>query len=779
MISAKSLIKDAERILTCKHRVSLAEADAPMLADALGEAALLAIGKNWRETDRAAEKKRRAHYLSAEYLTGRLVFNNLFNLGILDETRALLQKRGADIAILEDVEDAALGNGGLGRLAACFLDSAAAHDLPLTGYGLRYRYGLFKQTLEDGAQKEEPDDWTRFGDPWSVRRDELSVDVPLASGAVRAVPYDMPVIGYATDTVLTLRLWETRSKHEFDFALFNDYRYDEACRDKNAAEDITKVLYPNDWNIEGKRLRLKQQYVLASASLQDILRSYEKRHGGNLRYFARENAIQLNDTHPVLAIPELIRLLMNRGMSFARAADCAAETFAYTNHTVMPEALEKWDMNLVASVNPEIAEIIKRLDRRCVRKTGLHIVKDNSVSMADLAVFMGFAVNGVAKIHSELLKRSLFKEWYARFPEKFQNKTNGITQRRWLGLCNPELCAEIEKRVGNGFMTDLTRLEALEPMIDEGFARDFQRVKALKKAQLSAFVEKREGVCLPPEFLYDVQIKRLHEYKRQLMNALSIYDLYMEMKSGRLSDLPPVAFLFGAKAAPGYARAKAVIRYIGALSRLINGDPEVNGRMRVCFVSNYNCSYAEKIIPAADFSEQISPAGTEASGTGNMKLMLNGAVTIGTFDGANIEIAEAAGLENEVIFGADIAEIEKIASDYNPREIYNADARVRRAVDSLTDAGFPDEDGALAELRASLLDGASWHKPDHYYVLKDFMPYQEARLRAFRMAANDPDGFARMCLMNIAHAGIFSSDRTVRQYADEIWRIGPIKRAKG
>ena len=775
MINAKTLLKDAERILIYKHHVSLAEANANMLADALGEAAMLAIGKDWMNSEKARAKTRQAHYLSAEFLTGRMIYNNLFSMGVLDEVKALLKEKGTDITLLEDVEDAALGNGGLGRLAACFLDSAATHDLPLTGYGLRYRYGLFKQEIVDGAQKEVPDDWTKFGDPWSVRRDELAVTVEMATGNVRAVPYDMPVIGFGTNNVGTLRLWQTESLHEFDFALFNDYKYAEACKDKNAAEDITKVLYPNDWDIEGKRLRLKQQYVLSSASLQDILRAYEKKHGKNYRFFARDNAVQLNDTHPVLAIPELIRLLMQRGVTFARAAGYAQRVFAYTNHTVMLEALEKWNMELVASVSPAIADIIKRLDRRCLRETGMHIVKDGSVSMADLAVYMGFCVNGVAKIHSDLLKRNLFKQWYALSPEKFQNKTNGITQRRWLGLCNPELCAEIEKRIGNGFLTNLDELEKLDGMIDDTFINDFKAVKLEKKNQLSRFIEAREGVVLPPEFLYDVQVKRLHEYKRQLMNALSIYDLYCELKAGNLPDFPAVAFIFGAKAAPGYARAKAVIRFIGGLARLINNDPEVNDRMRVCFVSNYNCSYAEKIIPAADFSEQISPAGTEASGTGNMKLMLNGAVTIGTFDGANIEIAEAAGRENEVIFGAEIDEIERIADTYDPREIYESVPRVKRAVDALVEAGFPDEDGALAELRTSLLDGASWHKPDHYYVLKDFMPYQEARLKAYGIASKTPDKFAEMCLKNTAHAGIFSSDRTIKQYAEEIWQVKPVK----
>ena len=393
MIQAKAILRDAERILLAKHQVSLDEATAPMLSDALGEAAMLAIGPEWTKTTRAFQKTRQAHYLSAEYLIGRMVYANFYNLGILDDVRALLSRKGVDMAVLEDIEDAALGNGGLGRLAACFLDSAASLDLPLTGYGLRYRYGLFKQVLEDGMQKEIPDDWTRFGDPWSVRREELAVVVPMATGAV---PYDMPVIGYHTDTIGTLRLWQTESLHEFDFALFNDYKYAEACADKNRAEDITKCLYPNDWNIEGKRLRLKQQYVLSSASLQDILRQYEARHGKNYRMLPREHALQLNDTHPVLAIPELIRLLMARGVSFACAARYAREMFGYTNHTVMPEALEKWELTLVASVAPEIERILRRLERMCAREPGLHIIQNGQIAMADLAVYMSHAVSETA-----------------------------------------------------------------------------------------------------------------------------------------------------------------------------------------------------------------------------------------------------------------------------------------------------------------------------------------------------------------------------------------------
>ena len=772
MITAASILAQAEKFVLAGHHVSLKEADARMAADAIGKATVSAIAANWAKSEKKLEKGRFAAYISAEFLTGRAITNNLNSLGILGDIRAELIKKGLDIDLLETEEDAALGNGGLGRLAACFLDSAAAMDLPLIGYGLKYRYGLFRQGVKDFCQTETEDDWTKAGDAWSVRRDELAVTVKLDDGDITAVPYDMPVIGWKTDNVGTLRLWQTESKREFAFELFNDYKYADAAALKNRAEDITKVLYPNDWDIEGKRLRLKQEYVLSSASVQDILRRYDARHKSP-RALPKFLAVQLNDTHPVLAIPELIRLLMKRGMTFRTAADMTAKIMGYTNHTVMPEALEKWDMALIESVNRDIAAIIRRIDRKCLRETGRRLISDGRVSMAEMAVYMGHAVNGVAKIHSELVKTDLFPHWYERDPGKFQNKTNGITPRRWLSLCNPELTDLLQKQTDADFIGDLDALSAIKPTA--ALAKEFAAVKQEKKRQLSAYIAKTMGVDIPETFIFDIQVKRLHEYKRQLLNALSLYDLYMDLKSGVIRDFTPTAFLFAGKAAPGYARAKAVIRYINALADKVNNDPEVNRFMRVCFIPNYNCSAAEKIIPAADYSEQISPAGTEASGTGNMKFMLNGAVTVGTYDGANIEIAQAAGEENEIIFGARIDEIKAIRDTYRPRDIYESDARVKRAVDSLTDAGFPDEDGFLAELRTSLLDGASWHKPDHYFLLKDFESYREARLKANALYGKEKEKFDRMCLNNILSAGIFSSDRTVRQYAEEIWHIEPMK----
>ncbi len=779
-MNAKQLIRDAEQRLMTETHKTWKEASAAELHNAVSGAAMDALAPLWKKKEEERFPRRKAAYLSMEYLVGRLVYNNLYCMGLLEETRRLLAEKGVDLAVLEDIEDDAFGNGGLGRLAACFLDSAVTCGIPLTGYGLRFRYGLFKQSFVDGRQHEEPDDWSHFGDPWSVRREDEAVVVPMKTGDVLAVPYDMPVIGYGAKNIGTLRLWQTESLHEIDFRLFNDQEYAKASADKNRAEDITKILYPNDTRKEGRQLRVRQQYVLVSATMQDLLRAYRKRHGSDYTFFAKENAAQLNDTHPAMAIPELIRLLTEDGVPFETAFLTARDTFAYTNHTVMQEALEKWDLSLLSSVCPQIVGIIRKIDarfRREMKKAGkeispsLCIILNGQVHMAELAVYATRAVNGVAALHTDILKNDVFAEWYRLYPERFQNKTNGITQRRWLGLCNPELSGLIENRIGTGFITDLDRLQKLDPEIDEALCREFRAVKKEKKKQLCAEILKRENITLNPDMVFDVQIKRLHEYKRQFMNALSILAIYDRMKKGQLEDLPPVAFIFGAKAAPGYVRAKAVIYWINKIAEKINSDPAVRNRLKVIFVQNYNCSWAEKIIPAADISEQISPAGTEASGTGNMKLMLNGAVTLGTFDGANVEIVEEAGLENNYIFGATVEELEKIRGTYDPKKIYRKNALLRRALDTLTDGTFPDEDGSLKELHDSILEGASWHKPDHYFVMKDFAGYYESKLQAIRDAKKDEVAFARKCLMNVASAGKFSSDRTIRQYAAEIWNV--------
>ena len=768
-----NILNWTEAQLKYTYDVSLQEATPQELHEALGQAVMMAISNNWSNSKKTRMHQRKAYYISAEYLIGRLVYSNLYNLGILDEMKQLFAERGVDLAVLEDIEDDALGNGGLGRLAACFLDSAASCNIPLSGYGLRYKFGLFKQSWDaDGSQKENADDWTKFGDPWSYRRYNHTVKVKFPDHTVLAVPYDVPIIGYGTDNINTLRLWQCEAEEELDFNAFNDQDYLRALAQKNKAEDITRVLYPNDSTWEGKRLRIKQQYVLSSASLQDMLRTYKVAHGTDLTHFADYYAVQLNDTHPAMSIPELIRLLMAEGMDFEHAFSIAQKTFSYTNHTVMGEALEKWPLDLLGSVVPEIVEIIKRIDAKLKSEhPNLFIIKDNTAHMANLSVYVGSYVNGVAEIHSQILKDDCFKDWYHAFPQRFQNKTNGVTPRRWMGLCNPELTQMIKYRIGGDFLKDLDRLAKLKPMIDDDMVRQFNTIKRQKKEQLCKIIAEKEGVQLNPDFLFDVQVKRLHEYKRQLMNALSIVDIYFRLKDGSLTDFQPTVFIFGAKSAPGYARAKAIIRYINRIARMINNDPAVSDKLKVVFVQNYNCSYAEHIIPAADISEQISPAGTEASGTGNMKLMLNGAVTLGTLDGANVEIAQEAGRENEYIFGHTVEQINAQKDTYYARGIYDINDRLRKAINTLVDGTVPTDD-AQKDLFHALLDGTNWHKADHYFVLLDYASYMEKKLEANR-DYKDRLSFGRKCLLNIASGAKFSSDRTIRQYAKEIWHIEP------
>ncbi len=768
-----NILKWTEAQLKYTYDVSLQEATPQELHEALGQAVMMAISDDWSHSKKTRMPNRKAYYISAEYLIGRLVYSNLFNLGILDEMKELFAEHGVDLAVLEDIEDDALGNGGLGRLAACFLDSAASTDIPLSGYGLRYKFGLFKQSFDaDGSQVENADDWTKFGDPWSFRRYNHTVKVKFPDHTVLAVPYDVPVIGYGTENVGTLRLWQCEAEEELDFNAFNNQDYLRALDAKNKAEDITRVLYPNDSTWEGKRLRIKQQYVLSSASLQDMLRTFKIAHGDDLSHFAEFYAVQLNDTHPAMSIPELIRLLMAEGMSFDDAFNVAQKTFSYTNHTVMGEALEKWPLDLMRSVVPEIVDIICRIDQKLKwEHPGLFIVKDNTAHMANLSIYVGSYINGVAEIHTQILKDDCFKDWYYAFPERFQNKTNGITPRRWLGLCNPELTAMLREKVGGDFLKNLDLIGELKNQIYDETVVEFNDIKRLKKEQLCAVIAKHEGVTLNPDFIFDVQVKRLHEYKRQLMNILSIVDIYFRLKEGRLPDFHSTVYLFGAKSAPGYARAKAIIRYINRVAKMINNDPAVADKLKVVFVQNYNCSYAEHIIPAADISEQISPAGTEASGTGNMKLMLNGAVTLGTLDGANVEIAQEAGRENEYIFGHTVDEINAVKPTYHARSIYDSNADLRRAINTLVDGTVPTDD-AQKELFHSLLDGTDWHQADHYFLLLDYASYFDTKLQANRDYA-DRIAFGRKCLMNVASAAKFSSDRTIRQYAEEIWHIKP------
>ena len=785
MNSAKTILACAEQALG----VSAKDAEVHALHGAVGDAVLREILPHWNACRQAHLANRRVCYFSMEFLMGRAVYNNLYCLGLLPDMEKAFREAGTSLSVFEEIEDAALGNGGLGRLAACFLDSAAACSLPVDGYGIRYQYGLFKQGFKDGRQTESPDDWQRFGDPWSIRCEADAVTVQYRGEAVRAVPYDMPVIGFAQDGSMphigTLRLWQAEPIDAFDFKAFNDQDYLAASAETVRASDISRCLYPNDDTRAGKALRLKQQYFFCAASLADCIKKH-KAQFGTLDSLPEHLAVQLNDTHPVISIPELIRLLEAEGYSFADALAMAKKVFSYTNHTIMQEALEKWDCDLIEELLPEIYAIMLQISEQFLEElyakdvpqdqiSAMRIIKNGQVHMADLAMYGGVYVNGVAAIHTELLKTTVLKEWYALAPEKFQNKTNGITQRRWLGVCNPELTALFAELAGSEhFLADLDELKQLS-----GYAEDaavmtkFRAVKQLKKQQLSDFIEKTEGVRIDPSFCFDIQIKRLHEYKRQLLNAFSILWIYYGIKDGSIQDFTPTAFLFGAKSAPGYRRAKAIIKYINEIAKLIGSDPEVRDLMQVHFVTNYNVSYAEKLVAACDISEQISTAGTEASGTGNMKMMLNGAVTLGTLDGANIEIVDAAGKENNYIFGATVEELEKL-ENYCSRAVMSKNPMMARVVRSLIDGTVSDGGtGEFRELYFALLDGASWHQPDHYYLLLDLPDYVETKLRALR-DYRDANDFAAKQWRNACAAGPFSSDRTIRQYADECWHIQPV-----
>ncbi len=775
-----------------------AETSPQELHNAIGDMIMNLMSEDWEDSRNAHRHTRHASYLSMEFLMGRAVYNNLLCLGIYDETEKALNELGTSLNRLEEIEDAALGNGGLGRLAACFLDSAAALDLPLDGYGIRYKYGLFRQSIQDGFQCEEADDWTKYGDAWSVRREEEAVLVTYSNQTVKAVPYDMPVIGYGTKNIGTLRLWQAEPLKEFDFHTFNNQDYLGACAEKIYAENISRCLYPNDDTDEGKKLRLQQEYFFSSASLQDLLKKHFEDYG-TYDNLADVMAVQLNDTHPVMAIPELIRLLMHEGIEFSQAAETAKKVFRYTNHTIMAEALEKWYAPLVQELLPEIYQIIVRLNEMLIAElyqknaekeqiNHMRIIQDNMIHMAHMAIFMGSYINGVAEIHTQILKDTALKDWYAYYPERFQNKTNGITQRRWLALCNQELSALLTELLGSeDWIKNLDLLKELDKFAeDDSIMQRFIKIKQEKKAQLVKYIDFRESDRFEtPEScekffdsentVFDIQIKRLHEYKRQLLNAFSVLYLYYGIKDGSITDLPPVAFIFGAKSAPGYRRAKAIIKYINEIADMIDHDPEVCDKIKVFFVSEYNVSYAEKLVAAADISEQISTAGTEASGTGNMKLMLNGAVTLGTYDGANVEIAQEAGEENNYIFGARVEDIKKIEESYDSRRILAENDKLRRVVQTLMDGTFSDGgSGDFKELYDALTDGASWHKPDHYYLMLDLQDYCDTKIKALKDYKSDRLAFARKQWHNICHAGKFSSDRTIKEYADEIWQIQPV-----
>jgi starch phosphorylase len=748
---------------------------------------LMMLMPKWHKTNEIKAHKKQAYYLSAEFLMGRAFGNNLISLGLENEVQEVLKDLNIDLNELEEFEDdAGLGNGGLGRLAACFIDSAASLDYPLTGYGIRYEYGIFKQAFESGEQVEFADEWLRNGDPWSIRRSQEAVEVSFADSAVMAVPYDYPVIGYKNQTVNTLRLWRSEALQPFDFNLFNAQAYDASVEDKNRAEDISRVLYPNDSTEEGKILRLKQQYFFASASLQDMLRAH-KAAKRSLESFHEYHAVQLNDTHPVIAIPELMRLLIAEGMSYEAAWSVVTKTFAYTNHTILSEALEKWSVDLVKKVVPQVFDIIEKIDAAfklelqekgySSDKVGrMQIIKDGLVHMAWMAIHGTYATNGVAQLHTDLLMTTELKDWYELYPERFHNKTNGITQRRWLFYSNPELTAYITKLMGSEeWMHDLTLLSSLAKYgEDKAVLDEFMKIKGLKKMQLKAFIEENEGIVIDENSIFDIQIKRLHEYKRQLLNALHILDLYYRIKENPTMKRVPQTFIFGAKAAPGYFRAKGIIKFINEIASLVNNDPQVNHLMKVVFVQNYRVTYGEKLFPASDISEQISTAGKEASGTGNMKFMLNGTPTIGTYDGANVEIVAEAGMENNFIFGARVEELEEIKASYDPRVYYEEVEGLKRVLDTLIDGTFDDGgSGYFKELYDALMVGADWHAADHYFILKDFDAYRQAQ-NEMNAAYSDSYAYAKKCWLNMCYAGKFSSDRTIEEYVKETWKVEKI-----
>ena len=747
------------------------------------------------------------YYLSMEFLMGRFFGNSVMNLMMYDTVREALEELGFDYNSIENTEpDPGLGNGGLGRLAACFLDSLSTMEYPAYGCGIRYHYGIFEQKIENGYQVEKPDNWLANGDFWSIKRTEYEAEVKFGGdvrteikdngelkfiqenySSVIAVPYDYPVIGYGNNTVNTLRLWEARPKNFFDLQSFNAGNYAKALEEQNIANTITEVLYPADEHIQGKELRLRQQYFFISATVQRVIARFKKDHD-DFSLLPDKVAFQLNDTHPSIAVAELMRVLVDENdVPWDKAWEITTKVCAYTNHTIMSEALEKWPVELFSRLLPRIYMIIEEINRRfcieLVQKYGnnpgkihdMSIIADGQIKMAYLAIVGSHSVNGVAKLHTEILKKQELKDFYEFYPDKFNNKTNGITQRRWLLHANRPLAGLITDTIGDGWIRDLDELNKLLPMADNReFREKFMDIKRANKRALAEYIKMTNGVDIDPESIYDIQVKRLHEYKRQLLNVLHIIHLYFRLKAEPEMDITPRTFIFGAKAAAGYWMAKDIIKLINSVAEVVNNDPDVNGKIKVVFMANYCVSLAERLIPAADVSEQISTAGKEASGTGNMKFMLNGAVTIGTMDGANVEIHDEVGEENIIIFGLSSEETARMSREhsYNPWDMYHSDERIRRVMDSLVDGTFaPDNPELFRGVFNSLLGS---DRSDEYFVLKDFASYAEAQERLERIYKNK-DEWARMAVINTAKSGKFSSDRTIREYAKEIWNLKPMR----
>ncbi|ACJ74578.1 glycogen phosphorylase, muscle form [Thermosipho africanus TCF52B] len=756
---------------------------------------------------------KRVYYLSIEFLMGRLLYNNILNLKIDKEIKKAMDEIGLSLDELSEIEpDAGLGNGGLGRLAACFLDSIATLSYPGYGYGIRYEYGIFKQLIKDGFQVEVPDDWLKNGNPWEIERKDRAVKVKFfgrtesykdKEGNTRfrwvdtydviALPYDTPVVGYGNDVANTLRLWSAKPITEFDFDNFQKGNYVKAVESQAIAGAISKVLYPNDAFYAGRELRLKQEYFFVSASIQDIIRRFKSQFGNNFDIFPEKNVIQLNDTHPALAIPELMRILVDEEfLPWEKAWEITTKTFAYTNHTVMPEALEKWEVHLLERLLPRHLEIMYEINARFLDNVSKYypgnIEKIRNVSifeeghvkqarMANLSVVGSFSINGVSKLHTEILKERVFKDFYDIWPEKFNNKTNGITQRRWLLQSNPELSKLITDTIGDEWIVNLDHLKNLEKYADDKvFLNEFYKVKQNNKIRLSNYIKKELNIDVNPDSIFDVQVKRLHEYKRQLLNVMHIIYLYQTLKENPEQDIYPRTFIFGAKAAPGYRMAKLIIKLINSVADVINNDNEIADKIKVVFVPNYNVSLAEIIIPAANVSEQISTAGKEASGTGNMKFALNGALTIGTLDGANIEIKECVGDENIFIFGLTAEQVAKLKESrlYNPYEIYLRNENIRKILDAINNGYFNKNDPELfKDIFQSLLFGLNGAQADEYMLLADFDSYK-TRHKEIDFIYRDKYRWNKKALLNVARVGMFSSDRTIREYARDIWKVKSI-----
>ncbi len=805
----KKSVEDNVRVL---FRRSIEEADKQQIFQAVCYTVKDTIIENWMETQQACDEQnpKIVYYMSMEFLMGRALGNNLINLCEYKEVKEALEEMGIDLNMVEDQEpDAALGNGGLGRLAACFLDSLATLGYSAYGCGIRYRYGMFKQKIRDGYQLEVPDDWLRDGNPFELRRRDLKKEVKFGGfvkvetdkdgrnkfvqegyQSVNAVPYDMPIVGYGNGIVNTLRVWDAEPVECFQLDSFDKGDYKRAVEQDNLARNIVEVLYPNDNHYAGKELRLKQQYFFISASVQEAVEKY-LRHNDDIKKFAEKNVFQLNDTHPTVAIPELMRVLMDdHGLSWDEAWEVTTHTCAYTNHTIMSEALEKWPIELFSRLLPRIYQIVEEINRRfCLhiqekypnqpdKMRNMAIIYDGQIRMAYLAICAGYSVNGVARLHTEILKKRELKDFYDMMPQKFNNKTNGITQRRFLLHANPLLADWITDHVGPDWVTDLPKIEGIKVYADDKKAQsEFMNIKFKNKQRLAEYILEHNGIEVDPRSIFDVQVKRLHEYKRQLLNILHVMYLYNKIKAHPEMDFYPHTFIFGAKAAAGYRIAKLTIKLINSVAEVINNDASINGKLKVVFIEDYRVSNAEIIVAAADVSEQISTASREASGTGNMKFMLNGALTIGTMDGANVEMAEEMGKENMFIFGLSADEVIDYEKNggYNPMDIFNSDQEIRDVLTQLINGFYAKDDpDRFRDLYNSLLNTQSTNKADTYFILKDFRSYVKAQEEVEKQY-KDTALWAKKAIINTASAGKFSSDRTIREYVDEIWHLDHVK----